>query len=71
MPRPSNVFIATSWREETRRLLQLAAPIAGAQLAMMMMGFVDTIMLRFIGYSGLFADYTESPPRIRKLELVE
>lgn len=41
----SPVFIARSRREEFRRLRQLSVPIAGAQLATMLMGFVDTLML--------------------------
>ena len=41
----SSIFIARNRAEEFRRLLQLALPIAGAQLATMLMGFVDTVML--------------------------
>lgn len=40
-----SVFIARNRSEEFRRLLRLALPIAGAQLATMLMGFVDTVML--------------------------
>ena len=43
-PSPES-FIARSAREETRRLLRLAVPVAGTQLSMMLLGFVDTVML--------------------------
>ncbi len=43
-PHPQ-IFVARNRAEEVRRLLQLALPIAGAQLATMLMGFVDTVML--------------------------
>ncbi|MGH0030776.1 MAG: MATE family efflux transporter [Myxococcota bacterium] len=45
MPQASPIFIARTPRQELRRLTQLAMPIAGAQLATMLMGFVDTVML--------------------------
>jgi MATE family multidrug resistance protein len=42
---PSPIFIAQNRVQEIRRLSQLALPIAGAQLATMLMSFVDTVML--------------------------
>ena len=45
MSSPSPIVIASDWRGELRRLTQLGLPIAGAQLATMLMGLVDTIML--------------------------
>jgi MATE family multidrug resistance protein len=38
-------FIAQTAGEEVRRLLRLAVPVAGTQLSMMLLGFVDTVML--------------------------
>ena len=45
MSSPGEAFIARSAGEETRRLLRLAVPVAGTQLSMMLLGFVDTVML--------------------------
>jgi len=41
----SPVFIARTRGEEIRRLLQLAIPVAGTHISMMLLGFVDTVML--------------------------
>ncbi len=41
----THIFIARDGRQEAGRLMQLSLPIVGAQLATMMMGFVDTVML--------------------------
>ena len=41
----AQTFVARSAGEETRRLLRLAIPVAGTQLSMMLLGFVDTVML--------------------------
>ena len=45
MGSPSDTFLARSAGEEVRRLLRLAVPVAGTQLSMMLLGFVDTVML--------------------------
>lgn len=45
MSSPGSVFIARTRGEEVRRVLQLAVPVAGTQLSMMLLGFVDTVML--------------------------
>jgi MATE family multidrug resistance protein len=45
MSTPGGTFIAHTAGEEARRLLQLAVPVAGTQLSMMLLGFVDTVML--------------------------
>ena len=43
-PTPA-IFIANDGRQELRRLVELGLPIAAAQFATMLMGFVDTLML--------------------------
>ena len=48
-------FDTKEWRLEARGLLALAGPVVGAQLGMMLMGTVDTMMLGRVSATALAA----------------
>lgn len=54
------IFIAANKRQEFGRLAQLGVPIALAQLATMLMGFVDTLMLGRYSTDALAAAVTSN-----------
>ena len=55
MGSPDNGFIAHSLGEEVRRLGRLAIPVAGTQLSIMLLGFVDTVMLGWYDVNAMAA----------------
>ena len=48
-------FVSRTTGEEVRRLLRLAIPVAGTQLSMMLLGFVDTVMLGWYDTTAMAA----------------